>query len=159
MKKLLTYTLFILPALVNASNMSNGFYSDSDKTNSDMMKGDYLVHILSDRVESSITILSATSREKYFSDGYGINEQGGVLISPVTLNYVSPQTYQASVGTCIITMTQKSDSSFKLKTSSDNACFTSSNAFQATGTITSKMINNDFYFTDNESGIKLLHGI
>lgn len=159
MKKLLIHGLLILPILANADNILSGFYVNDDKAITDINKGNYLVHIMADRVESDITLLSVTSREKYFSDGYGINEQGGVLINPITLNYVSPNTYQTSVGTCIITLTQKSNNSFKIKSNDDDACFKSINIFQSTGAITSKMVNNDFYFTNNESGIKLLHGI
>ncbi|MDD3266207.1 MAG: hypothetical protein PHC75_03385 [Burkholderiales bacterium] len=159
MKKLLIYSLLILPILANADNLSSGFYADNDKAITDINKGSYLVHIMTDNIESNITILSVTSREKYFSDGYGINEQGGVLINPLTLNYTSPKNYQASVGTCIVTLTQKSDNSFNIKSNDDDACFKSANVFQSTGTITSKMVNNNFYFTNNESGIKLLHGV
>lgn len=136
----------------NYSPLVSGFYADSTNFNKD----NTLAKIQTG--ESTITLLAISKRNMYVSDGYGVNEYGGQFTTPIIFNYNVPNQYIANNLGCLATLQQESATRFKISVNDTSVCFMSDGMFNATGTITPKMVSNSFNLDTNLSNIQTLHG-
>lgn len=148
----LSLCCYFATAADNYTPLVSGFYADSTNLNKDST----LAKIQTN--ESSITLLAVTKRNMYVSDGYGVNEYGGQFLAPIIFNYNTPNQYIANNLGCVATLQQESATKFKISLNDSDICFMTNGMFDATGTITPKMVINTFTLDTNLTNIQTLHG-
>lgn len=139
--------------------LTSGFYSNVKDSYKYASKDTTLVNIDTNQNESTITLVSISSRNQFVSDGYGIDEVGGHFNQPVVFNQDDINHFTATSGSCNATLTQKSATSFSISTNTDEDCFGEYGLFASNGYVDRKMLT-DYTFTldTNRANIQALHG-